>query len=206
MFQSEAGTVIMTAAAVDDTTGWLLLAWLSGRAPFAHFGPLAALAAGAALGRNSVVNRFRPYFGALVMALFAPLFFAFAGLKVELGGMGGFLLPAVFVAVACLSKIAGSAFGAALGGMRRWQALTVAFGMNTRGAMELVVASMGLGMGILNRASYSIVVLTAVVTTLMTPPLLRWAAARARRGPEGVGLSSAFDSVEGPKPEVVPTA
>ena len=52
-------------------------------------------------------------------------------------------------------------------------------GLNARGAMELVIASIGLSVGVLNEATYAMVVLIAVFTTVMTAPLLRWCMGRA---------------------------
>jgi Kef-type K+ transport system membrane component KefB len=55
-------------------------------------------------------------------------------------------------------------------------------GLNARGAMELVIAAIGLSIGVLNEATYAIIVLIAVLTTVMAAPLLKLCVARA--GPE----------------------
>lgn len=111
----------------------------------------------------------------------APIFFASAGLKVD--------LPALFeprvavagvavLAVACLGKFVGCYLGAMLGRLGHWERLAVASGMNARGAMEIIVATVGLSLGILSREMYSIIVMVAIVTSLMAPPLLRWTLGR----------------------------
>jgi Kef-type K+ transport system membrane component KefB len=119
-------------------------------------------------------------------AFFAPVFFAYTGLKVDLTALGGpaLVFGAVAVVAACVSKIVGGGVGAAAGGLPRWEALAVGFGLNARGAMELVIAAIGLSVGILNDATYAIVVLIAILTTVMAAPTLKFSMDRA--GPEAL--------------------
>src|SRR5204862_2853063 len=79
----------------------------------------------------------------------------------------------VVLGVATVSKLVGCTIGARLGGLGFWESLSIAVAMNARGAMELVVASIGLSLGILNDAMFSIIVLVAVVTSFMAPIGLR---------------------------------
>ncbi len=72
----------------------------------------------------------------------------------------------------------GSLLGGALGGLRWLQSLTIGIGMNARGAMELVLAVVGFSQGLISRELFSIVVLLAMTTSLMTPPLMRVCLAR----------------------------
>jgi Kef-type K+ transport system membrane component KefB len=118
------------------------------------------------------------------MGFFVPFFFAYTGIKVDLTSLGGAGLLFAFLAVlvACFGKVLGGGLGTRLGGLPFWEAAAVGFGLNAPGAMELVIAALGLSIGVLNEASYAIVVLIAVVTTLMTAPTLRFCIARA--GPE----------------------
>jgi len=120
------------------------------------------------------------------MGFFVPFFFAYTGIKVDLTTLHGSALTFTIltVLVACLTKIVGGSLGARIGGLPRWEALAVGFGLNARGAMELVIAAIGLSIGILNEATYAIIVLIAVLTTVMTAPLLRFCVVRA--GPEAV--------------------
>jgi Kef-type K+ transport system membrane component KefB len=117
-------------------------------------------------------------------AFFAPVFFAYTGLKVDLTALGGpaLVFGVLAVVAACVSKVAGGGLGAAAGGLPRWEALAVGIGLNARGAMELVIAAIGLSAGILNDATYAIVVLIAILTTVMTAPALKFSMGRA--GPE----------------------
>ena len=109
------------------------------------------------------------------MGLFVPFFFAYTGAKVDLTTLHGNALVFTFLAVlvACLGKVIGGSVGSRLGGLPRWEAIAVGFGLNARGAMELVIAAVGLSIGVLNEASYAIIVLIAVITTVMTAPLLK---------------------------------
>jgi Kef-type K+ transport system membrane component KefB len=118
------------------------------------------------------------------MGFFVPFFFAYTGMKVDLTMLQGSALTFTILAivVACAGKVVGGSLGAWIGGLRRWEALAVGFGLNARGAMELVIASIGLSIGLLNDATYAMVVLIAVVTTVMTAPLLRFCIDRADEG------------------------
>jgi Kef-type K+ transport system membrane component KefB len=183
LFKSDLGAVIVSAAVVDDTVGWVLLALISGAATggrlLGSFEVFLVFAAGAALSLIPAARAKRETAGRLIQSTIAPFFFAFAGLNVDLSAVGSWGVVLAFLAAACASKLAGCGLGALMGGMGPWGALAVGVGMNARGAMELVVAMTGLSLGILNRGSYSIVVLIALITSLMTPPLLRRVAPRA---------------------------
>ncbi|HEY9648253.1 MAG TPA: cation:proton antiporter [Chroococcidiopsis sp.] len=107
----------------------------------------------------------------------APIFFASAGLKVNLVQLfvpQTFLIGLLVLAVACFGKFAGAYMGARLGKLSHWESLAMGAGMNARGAMEIIVATIGLSLGVLNPPMYSIIVMVAIVTSLMAPPLLRW--------------------------------
>ncbi|MGH2701164.1 MAG: cation:proton antiporter [Actinomycetota bacterium] len=115
-------------------------------------------------------------------ALFVPFFFGFSGLRVDLTTFDSSVVPvaALALVVACLSKLVGGAIGARMGGLSLWEAIAVGAGLNVRGAMELVIAAIGLSVGIVTLASYSIIVLIAVVTTLMAAPLMRYCVGRVQ--------------------------
>ena len=124
----------------------------------------------------------------LTLGIFAPVFFAVAGLKVNVGqlltpGLLGVL--ALVIGVATFGKVAGVYAGARLVGRRdHWTALAMGSGMNARGAMEIIVATIGLSLGILTQDMFSIVVVMAMATSLMAPPALRYTLARVRMSPE----------------------
>jgi Kef-type K+ transport system membrane component KefB/nucleotide-binding universal stress UspA family protein len=117
-------------------------------------------------------------FEVVTLGVFAPIFFGIAGLRVDLTAM---LDPVVAIAgaavlaVAVAGKFVGSYVGARLAGLSTWEGVTMGAGLNARGAMEIIVATIGLGVGVLTVEMYSLIVMVALVTSIMAPPLLRWA-------------------------------
>ncbi|HEX9952386.1 MAG TPA: cation:proton antiporter [Rubricoccaceae bacterium] len=118
----------------------------------------------------------------MTLAVFAPVFFGVAGLKVNLQSLLEprlLAVAAVVILVASFGKVVGTYVGARLVGRRdHWTALAMGAGMNARGAMEIIVATIGLSLGILTQDMFSVIVLMAMATSLMAPPALRWALAR----------------------------
>lgn len=80
--------------------------------------------------------------------------------------------------VATAGKFAGAMLGARVAGLDRRSGLVLGAGMNARGVIQIIVAGIGLRVGVLNTASYTVVVLVAVATSLMAPPVLRRAVLR----------------------------
>lgn len=116
-----------------------------------------------------------------VMAVLAPLFFATAGLRMDLTALAqpvvlGSALLVLGVAVA--GKFVGAYVGARSARLGHWDAVALGAGLNTRGVIEVVIAIVGLQLGVLTTAMYTIVVLVAIVTSVMAPPMLRYAARR----------------------------
>jgi len=119
----------------------------------------------------------------MVMGVFAPIFFGVLGLKVNiltLFQQPDLLVTAgIVIAVATACKVIGVYAGARLlGKSDHWTALFYGAGLNARGSMEIIVASIGLSLGVLSQAMFSIIVVMAVVTSIMAPALLRWTFAR----------------------------
>lgn len=109
------------------------------------------------------------------MGFFTPFFFAYTGINVDLTRMRGTTLVAtiIAIAVACLAKFAGGALGARVGGLPKWESIATGVGLNARGAIGLVIAAIGLSIGVITEEAYAMLVLVSVTTTLMTAPLLR---------------------------------
>ena len=84
----------------------------------------------------------------------------------------------VIVLVAILGKFAGAYADARLRRLSSWEGVAVGAGMNARGIVEVVIALTGLRLGVLNTTTYTIVVLVALVTSIMAPPVLRHAMSR----------------------------
>lgn len=113
---------------------------------------------------------------AVTRALFAPLFFATAGLRTDLGLLAEpevLFWSAVVLAVATASKFGGGYLGALWAGLPRREGMALAAGLNARGAVGIVLATVGLSIGVLNERSYTVVVLLALSTSMLAPPLLR---------------------------------
>ncbi|MGO8877522.1 MAG: cation:proton antiporter [Acidimicrobiales bacterium] len=110
-----------------------------------------------------------------ILLLLLPIFFVVAGLSVNLRSLGTSDLPylALILAVAVGGKFFGAAVAARLQGVTRRRAMALGTLMNTRGLTELVVLTIGLTIGVLDTRLYSLMVTMAVVTTLMTSPMLR---------------------------------
>ena len=107
--------------------------------------------------------------------LLLPLFFAFTGLRTEVGLLGdvqGWLLCFGIIAVATVGKLGGSAVAARVTGMGWRESLQLGALMNTRGLMELIALNIGYDIGVLSPRIFTMLVLMALVTTAMTGPLL----------------------------------
>jgi Kef-type K+ transport system membrane component KefB/nucleotide-binding universal stress UspA family protein len=116
----------------------------------------------------------------VTFGVLAPVFLGIVGLKVNLWGLGGGKMLGLVLAVACVGKLVGCSVGAYWGGLRFWEAASIAVAMNARGAMEIVVAMIGLSLGILTPQMFSIIVMVAVVTSFLAPLGLRLTMPRVR--------------------------
>lgn len=140
---------------------------------------LGAFVAGLLVGQSPIpTKRIDEQLRGVVTALFAPIFFGLAGLSADLTILRDprlLLLTLGLIAIASLGKFAGAFAGGLLGGLRRSESLALACGMNARGSTEVIVASIGLGMGALSQDLFTMIVAMALITTLAMPPTLRWA-------------------------------
>jgi Kef-type K+ transport system membrane component KefB/nucleotide-binding universal stress UspA family protein len=117
----------------------------------------------------------------------APVFFAAAGLKVDVVSMLDskvLIVGAIVLSIACLGKVAGCYLGAWAGKLPHWERLAIGAGMNARGGMGIVVATLGLSLRVLTPEMYSVIIGVAIATSLMAPPLLRWTLAHVQMRPE----------------------
>ena len=105
----------------------------------------------------------------------SPVFFASIGLQVELEGMNSHILlfAVVLTIVAILSKILGCGLGARLCRYSRKESLQIGVGMISRGEVALIVATKGAGLGLINSELFGPVIVVVVVTTIITPSLLK---------------------------------
>ncbi|HEY6909359.1 MAG TPA: cation:proton antiporter [Myxococcales bacterium] len=117
------------------------------------------------------------------MGVFAPIFFVYTGLRVTTLSLPPLPITAGILGLAIVGKVVGAGLGAKLGGLRAASALAVGIGMSSRGSMELVVARIGMDLGVLSPTLYAAIVLIPIVTSFTTPVLLR-AAVRAAKPDE----------------------
>jgi len=241
------GQVILAAAILDDTTGWIILALISGLASQGRIvlGPvlfsvlgtaaflifsftigsrlvariirwtndhfvsemsvisvilvimivlalvtnfigvhtvLGAFVSGIIIGQSPILTKhIEEELRGLIVALFMPVFFGVAGLSIDLKVLTDphlLGLAVLFIAIASIGKLGGCYLGSRVARLNHPEALAVGFAMNARGSTEVILATIGLTMGVLNQQLFTIIVLMAVVTTLCMPPLLRWALTR----------------------------
>jgi predicted Kef-type K+ transport protein len=135
------------------------------------------------------------------------VFFAMAGLRMDLTLLAdpSVLLAGIAVLVIAIgSKFTGAYLGARLSRLTHWEAFALGAGLNARGVIEVIVASVGVKLGVLNTASYTIVVLVAIVTSMMTPPLLRMAMSRVQQTAEEELRLEVQNGVAEPTPRGVP--
>ncbi|MBI4521934.1 MAG: cation:proton antiporter [Gemmatimonadetes bacterium] len=112
----------------------------------------------------------------VTLLLLLPLFFAFTGLQTRIGLLSGaemWLYFGAIVLIAVAGKFGGSAIAARVTGLSWREAGALGILMNTRGLMELVILSVGFELGVISPTVFTMMVLMALVTTLMTTPMLR---------------------------------
>jgi nucleotide-binding universal stress UspA family protein len=143
---------------------------------------LGAFVAGILVGQSPILTRhINEQLRGLVVALFMPVFFALAGLHADLSILKYpqlAILTVGLIAIASVGKFTGAFLGGALARLSGRESLALACGMNARGSTEVIVASIGLSMGVISQDLFTMIVTMAVVTTLAMPPTLRWALSR----------------------------
>ena len=147
-----------------------------------------AFLAGALVPTESPLGRLlRERIETFAGAFLLPLFFAFTGLRTQIGMLDSaydWLICAGIIAVAIAGKFGGSLFAARFTGMSWRDSASLGALMNTRGLMELIVLNIGYDMGILSPRLFAMMVIMALVTTMMTGPILtlteRWKVQPAR--------------------------
>jgi Kef-type K+ transport system membrane component KefB len=240
MLQSRLGTVAIACAAVDDVTGWCILAYIVLLIRSAHtatpiwltVGGLIAFALVMIYVVRRLLRRFETMyrergavsenvmalmlllvltsalctewlglhllFGAFLMGaimpkepkfvryvldrfetitvtLLLPLFFAFTGLRTNIGLVKGqemWIYCALIILVATTGKLGGSMLASWIAGMPMREAAGLGTLMNTRGLMELVILNIGLDIKVISPALFSMMVIMALFTTFMTSPVL----------------------------------
>jgi Kef-type K+ transport system membrane component KefB len=127
---------------------------------------------------NAFTSHVLHKFESVTVVVLLPLFFAYSGLRTRIGVANSgswWIYAGLVIVVAVAGKLGGSMFAARFAGMPWRDAASLGILMNTRGLMELVILNIGLDIGVISPAVFSMMVLMALVTTFMTTPLLEWA-------------------------------
>jgi Kef-type K+ transport system membrane component KefB/nucleotide-binding universal stress UspA family protein len=110
-----------------------------------------------------------------VLTFLLPIFFAYSGLRTEIGLLNSlepWLLCLAVLGVAIVGKYVGTYIAARTCGLPKRDASALGWMMNTRGLTELIVLNIGLSLGVISPLLFTILVIMALVTTFMTSPLL----------------------------------
>jgi Kef-type K+ transport system membrane component KefB len=150
----------------------------------------------------------------VAVVLFLPLFFAYSGLRTQIGLVTQpreWLVTVAVILVATVGKFGGSAIAARLTGLRWREASAIGILMNTRGLMELIILNIGFDLGVISQTMFTMLVIMALVTTFATTPVFRrvvpddgLAGERARRAATAPGEPAQFPAmmcVADPAPE-----
>lgn len=105
--------------------------------------------------------------------IFAPLFFASIGLKVDIAANFDLTIVLAVLFVACVGKLVGCVFGARLIGVDWNEALGIGFGLNARGAMEIILGVLALQAGVIGERLFVALVIMALVTSLISGPAMQ---------------------------------
>jgi Kef-type K+ transport system membrane component KefB len=125
--------------------------------------------------RSATARHVREKIEDVVRILLLPAFFAFTGLRTQIGlvqGLDAWLMCLLIIAVATAGKLGGATLAARLSGLDWRDSAALGILMNTRGLVELIVLNIGLDLGVLTPRLFTLLVIMALVTTLMTSPVL----------------------------------
>ncbi|MHC2625764.1 Kef-type K+ transport system membrane component KefB/nucleotide-binding universal stress UspA family protein [Bradyrhizobium huanghuaihaiense] len=143
---------------------------------------LGAFVAGILVGESPILTRqIDERLRGLISSFFMPVFFGLAGLAADLSVLRDpnlLMLTGLLVVIASVGKFGGAFVGGTLGGLNYRESLALASGMNARGSTEVIIATIGLSIGVLSQNLFTMIVTMAIVTTMAMPPMLRAALAR----------------------------
>lgn len=175
---------LSTADESHVTTGvaaWVLVALLVSTLITEAIGIHAVFGAfllGAVIPHDSAIARaFRHKLEDIVTIMLLPAFFAFTGMRTQIGlvsGLAEWLICVVIILVATIGKFGGTLAAARFTGLDWRTSASLGVLMNTRGLMELIVLNIGLDLGVISPTLFAMMVLMALVSTMATTPILQW--------------------------------
>jgi Kef-type K+ transport system membrane component KefB len=131
---------------------------------------------------TALVAAWRERLGDFVTVFFLPIFFTYTGLRTSIGGLdtaADWGWCAAIVAVAMLTKLGGAYLMSRRSGLNAPESAIIGFMMNTRALMELIVLNVGLDLGVITPKLFTMLVIMAVLSTIITTPALRYLMPRA---------------------------
>ncbi len=135
---------------------------------------LGAFIVGIALGDSvHLKEREREIIHQFVTNVFAPLFFVSIGLKVNFIANFDWQLVTLVLFLACACKVFGASLGGYLGGLTKRESLAVGFGLNARGAMEIILGTLALNAGLIDEKMFVALVVMALLTSMISGPLMK---------------------------------
>ena len=143
---------------------------------------------------TELVTAWRARLGDFVTVFFLPIFFTYTGLRTSIGGLDGWKdwgWCAAIIVTASLAKLGGAYFAARRSGLNHPESSIIAYMMNTRALMELIVINVGLDLGVISPKVFTMLVIMAIFSTVITTPALRYYLPRAGLGPSGVSVEDA---------------
>jgi Kef-type K+ transport system membrane component KefB len=137
-----------------------------------------------------LVAAWRARLGDFVTVFFLPVYFTYTGLRTSIGGLewADWGRCLAIVAAASLAKLTGGYIAARRSGLNHPESAIIAYMMNTRGLMELIVINVGLDLGVISPKVFTMLVIMAIFSTVITTPALRYYMPRAGLAPSGVGI------------------
>jgi K+:H+ antiporter len=133
---------------------------------------------------RNFVSEWKQKVASLVTTFFLPIFFAYTGLRTDVGTLNSstaFVQCLLVVAIAFIGKLGGAYFASRMLGENHRSALTIGISMNTRGLMELITLNIGYDLGVLPKQMFTMLVIMSIVSTYMATPLIRYLMASEMR-------------------------
>ncbi len=154
-------------------------------------GIIGSFAAGLAIAmtrhKKVVIEKLEP----IAYTIFVPVFFASIGLEVKLSGIWENLPVIIGLSLfAILTKLIGSGLGAKLLGFNTLDSLIIGAGMVSRGEVALIIASMGITSKLINAEQFTVLVVVVLITTVATPPILKYLLGRSKKENEQLQMKS----------------
>jgi Kef-type K+ transport system membrane component KefB/mannitol/fructose-specific phosphotransferase system IIA component (Ntr-type) len=136
---------------------------------------------GIAIGNSAQLKEeIRDNIHQFITNLFAPLFFVSIGLRVNFGDHFNLPLIGLVLVLAFAGKVIGCSLGAYLGGMDKDDSLAIGFGMNSRGAMEIILGLIALEARLINEELFVALVIMAIITSIAGAPMMNFFIARKK--------------------------